>query len=146
MLKWADKWAIPENCKPGEKFSKSSIRKKRQILFYISWQARKRRLLEPPSNCASIFPAARRFAEAGIGTGAAKRNWASYGEEVVLPAGLPEWRRNLLCDPQTSGGLLIACAADAVSGVLDLLRRRGFAQACPIGVFAAGPVRISVSP
>jgi len=50
----------------------------------------------------------------------------------------------LLCDPQMSGGLLIACAAEAVPAVLALLRRRGFAHACRIGEFAAGPAHLSV--
>ena len=45
-------------------------------------------------------------------TGASHRNWASYGASVALPADLPEWRRHLLTDPQTSGGLLIACAPE----------------------------------
>jgi selenide,water dikinase len=100
--------------------------------------------LEIELEALPIFPTARRLAEAGIGTGASKRNWASYGAEVTLPAGLPEWRRNLLCDPQTSGGLLIACTAAAVPGVLDLLRRRGFSHACRLGEFAAGPAHVSV--
>ena len=43
-------------------------------------------------------------------TGAAGRNWASYGEEVALAPGVADWKRDLLCDPQTSGGLLVAVA------------------------------------
>ena len=47
----------------------------------------------------------------GVRTGASGRNWASYGEAVDgLEAGL---MRDLLTDPQTSGGLLIACAPEA---------------------------------
>ena len=91
-----------------------------------------------------ILPSARRFAEAGIGTGASKRNWASYGEDVDLPAGLSGWQRDLLCDPQTSGGLLIACAAEAVPAVLDLVRKRGFVHAAEIGGLEVGPARISM--
>ena len=91
-----------------------------------------------------FFPSARRLAESGIGTGASKRNWASYGAEVELPAGLPVWQRDLLCDPQTSGGLLIACDADSVPAVLDLVKSRGFAHAVEIGGFEAGPARIRV--
>ena len=49
--------------------------------------------------------AAGTLAERGFVTGASRRNWASYGAGVELPAGLPEWRRMLLADPQTSGGL-----------------------------------------
>ena len=51
---------------------------------------------------------ARAWAQAGHVTGASKRNWASYGAEVGLPAGLPDWALHLLADPQTSGGLLVA--------------------------------------
>lgn len=47
---------------------------------------------------------ARRFAEAGIGTGGSKRNWTSYGHEVDIAADAPEWWSGILCDPQTSGG------------------------------------------
>jgi selenide,water dikinase len=91
-----------------------------------------------------VFPAARRLAEAGVGTGASKRNWASYGEAVDLPAGLPSWQRDLLCDPQTSGGLLIACAPEAVPAVLDLVHKRGFIHAAEIGGLESGPARIQM--
>jgi selenide,water dikinase len=92
-----------------------------------------------------IFPSARRMAEAGLGTGASKRNWASYGDSVELPAGLPLWQRDLLCDPQTSGGLLIACTPDSVADVLDLVRQRGFVHAVEIGEIESGPARIRVT-
>jgi selenide, water dikinase len=90
-----------------------------------------------------VFAEAARLAQSGIGTGAAKRNWASYGDEVTLPADMPDWQRGLLTDPQTSGGLLIACAPEAVPQVLDLVRARGFARAGVIGRFVAGPARIT---
>ncbi len=44
------------------------------------------------------------LAETGYITGASGRNWESYGDQVILPKGLPAWRRALLTDPQTSGG------------------------------------------
>jgi selenide,water dikinase len=90
------------------------------------------------------FPAAVRLAEAGFGTGASKRNWASYGPEVDLPAETPTWRRDLLCDPQTSGGLLIACAPEDAPDVIALARARGFAHAADIGAFVAGPARVRI--
>src|SRR5574341_291372 len=46
----------------------------------------------------------------GVATGASERNWKGYGADVRLPAGAAEWMRKLLSDPQTSGGLLVACA------------------------------------
>lgn len=91
-----------------------------------------------------MFATARHLARDGVGTGASKRNWASYGEAVDLPAGLSAWQRDLLCDPQTSGGLLIACAPEAVSAVLDLVRRHGFDHAAEIGMFETGPARIAI--
>jgi selenide,water dikinase len=92
-----------------------------------------------------FFPGARRLAQEGFGTGASKRNWASYGAEVDLPENVPGWQRDLLCDPQTSGGLLIACAPDAVAEVLALVRSRGFAYAAEIGRFTSGPARLRVA-
>ena len=58
------------------------------------------------------------FARQGVATGASDRNWKGYGAEVALPVDFPEWKRKLLSDPQTSGGLLVACAPDAVPEVL----------------------------
>ena len=78
---------------------------------------------------------ARRLAESGVGTGGAKRNWNSYRHEVELPADAPEWWRGILCDPQTSGGLLIACSQDSAADVLDLLRSRTAFEAKVIGKF-----------
>jgi len=92
-----------------------------------------------------LFPAAIRLAEAGVGTGASTRNWESFGRDVSLPPGMPNWQRTLLCDPQTSGGLLIACENHESSAVVDLLKARGFAHAALIGEFRAGPPRINLS-
>ncbi|MGH6988632.1 MAG: selenide, water dikinase SelD [Stellaceae bacterium] len=93
-----------------------------------------------------VFPEAARLAQSGIGTGAATRNWASYGDEVTLPPNTPEWQRGLLTDPQTSGGLLIAVAPEAAPDVLRLVEARGFRQARAIGRFAEGPAHITVQP
>src|SRR3954466_8715782 len=54
----------------------------------------------------------------GVATGASERNWKSYGPEVEAPASFADWQRKLITDPQTSGGLLVACAPQAVSAVL----------------------------
>jgi len=84
------------------------------------------------------------LAKRGLATGASARNWTSYGGAVTLPAGAPLWMRTLLTDPQTSGGLLVACAPQAESAVLELFAREGFAEARTIGRFADGPARVSV--
>ena len=87
---------------------------------------------------------AQSFAEAGVGTGGAKRNWKSYGHEVDIAAGAPEWWPGVLCDPQTSGGLLIACSRDSVAPVLDLLRSHNFVESRVIGQFHNAQPRVSV--
>jgi selenide,water dikinase len=84
-----------------------------------------------------------RLAE-GFVTGASARNWAAYGHEVQLPGGAPESLRALLTDPQTSGGLLVACDPSALDEVLDILRRDGFASACEIGEVLAGEPGVEV--
>ena len=84
------------------------------------------------------------LAKAGVRTGASGRNWASYGAEVEGADALPGWTRDLLCDPQTSGGLLIAVAPEQASAVLDLVRSRGFGQATVVGRMAAGPAGVRV--
>ncbi len=91
------------------------------------------------------LPGVETFAAEGVVTGASGRNWASYGDEVAGTSGLEVWRRDLLCDPQTSGGLLIAVAADRSEAVLALARRRGFAWARPVGRIERGVGRARIT-
>ncbi len=71
--------------------------------------------------------------EGGFVTGASGRNWAAYGAEVALGAGLPGQAQALLSDPQTSGGLLVACATDCVNQVLAVFAQHGFDAAAVVG-------------
>lgn len=91
-----------------------------------------------------VLETAAALAAQGYATGASDRNWASYGSDVALRADLPAWRRKLLTDPQTSGGLLVACAPDAAEQVLALFRRDGFDAARIIGRLEAGPATVVV--
>ena len=84
-----------------------------------------------------LMAGVRAMAGQGFVTGASGRNWAGYGAEVVLPAGFAVEDRALLTDPQTSGGLLVACAPSALDEVLGVFRRHGFEQAAVIGSVAA---------
>jgi selenide,water dikinase len=86
------------------------------------------------------------MAEAGCITGASARNWASYGDEVRLAPQLAAAHQALLCDPQTSGGLLIACAAEVVPEALSILERHGCARPAAIGVMTDGSPIVSVEP
>ncbi len=80
----------------------------------------------------------------GVRTGASGRNWDSYGAGVALPAGIADWHRDLLTDPQTSGGLLIAVAADQAEVLLTLAHAEGFARAAVVGRVVEGPPRVRV--
>jgi selenide,water dikinase len=84
------------------------------------------------------------WAKQGVATGASERNWTGYGAEVQLPPGAPDWMRKLVSDPQTSGGLLVACAPQAERAVLAEFARQGFAGACTIGRLAAGAPRLVI--
>jgi selenide,water dikinase len=84
-----------------------------------------------------LLPGAKALASQGFVTGASGRNWAGYGEHVTLNH-VDDTMKSLLTDPQTSGGLLVACAPSAVGGVLELFRAEGFPQAAAIGELAKG--------
>jgi selenide,water dikinase len=92
-----------------------------------------------------VLAAARHLAEAGYATGASDRNWTSFGSQVELPTDWPGWRQKLLTDPQTSGGLLVACDAASAPAVLELFKAEGFRQATQIGTLEAGTPRVVVS-
>jgi selenide,water dikinase len=85
-----------------------------------------------------VIEEARQWAAQGTVTGASARNWTGYGSEIRLPEGAPAWQRALLTDPQTSGGLLVACSADTEAAVLAEFRKQGFDAACRIGRMVAG--------
>lgn len=91
-----------------------------------------------------IMPGVMELAKQGYVTGASGRNWSGYGHDVSLAAGLGEVERNLLTDPQTSGGLLVACEPSIVDEVLAAFRAEGFADATVIGEMTTGTAKVSV--
>ena len=99
---------------------------------------------EIDAEAPALLPGVEALARAGVRTGAATRNWASYGEQVRLPAGLPEWRRDILCDPQTSGGLLIAADPSHAGTILALVESAGFGASRVVGSLSAGAPEIRV--
>ncbi len=92
-----------------------------------------------------FLSAAAEFAQAGHVTGASHRNWASYGSNVKLPDSYPEWKQHLLTDPQTSGGLLISCAAGSAERVLKQIHAAGCPAARIIGEIQAGAPEVKVT-
>jgi selenide,water dikinase len=90
-----------------------------------------------------LLPGVLELAKSGFKTGASARNWAGYGATVDLGAH-GELEQTLLTDPQTSGGLLVTCAADAVGEVLRIFQDEGFDCAAVIGELHAGPPAVTV--
>lgn len=84
-------------------------------------------------HAAALLPGVETLAKAGVRTGASVRNWASYGASVGGAEGLADWTRDLLCDPQTSGGLLIAVDPAEADQVMALVQAEGFVSARRVG-------------
>jgi selenide, water dikinase len=96
------------------------------------------------SESLPLLPRAIELAQQGFITGASGRNWESYGAAVALAPEYPLWRRQILTDPQTSGGLLVAAAPDRADALLRTIRDAGYSSARIIGEMRAGAPGIEV--
>jgi selenide,water dikinase len=92
-----------------------------------------------------LLPGVVAMAADGFVTGASGRNWDGYGAQVTLDAALPATARDLLNDPQTSGGLLVSCAPETAAEVLRVFAEAGFDQAAVIGRIETGAPGLRVS-
>jgi len=93
----------------------------------------------------ALFPSTTELAQQGFVTGASHRNWASYGMDVVLPDEFPLWRRHILTDPQTSGGLLVSCSAARATDVLEKIVAAGYPAARIVGGVEDGDPGVHVA-
>ena len=93
-----------------------------------------------------VLDDAREWVMKGLATGASVRNWAGYGHEVKHDGDLPDWQRDLLTDPQTSGGLLVACAPGTAHDVLHIFQTEGFSGVSEIGVMTPGEAVLTITP
>jgi len=91
-----------------------------------------------------ILPEALGWVKQGVATGASERNWKGYGHEVRLPENFPDWKRKLISDPQTSGGLLVACSPELEEEVIEKFRNEGFSYAAKIGAMKAGDASVMI--
>jgi selenide,water dikinase len=73
-------------------------------------------------NAIPTLPGVMNYLEKGCAPGGTDRNFESYGHYVTP---LTEQQKGILCDPQTSGGLLIAVRPDAVDNALALASEKG---------------------
>jgi len=99
--------------------------------------------IEIEADAVPLLHGVEALAQGGVRTGASGRNWDSYGAGVSLSDGLEPWRKDLLTDPQTSGGLMIAVARDQAARVLALAHGAGFDRAAVVGrVIPGSGVRV----
>lgn len=84
------------------------------------------------------------LAKEGYFTGASHRNWDSYGENIVLPNNFPDYKRYLLTDPQTSGGLLLSVAPEDAEDIIYYAKENGYPLSTIIGKVREGKPKVIV--
>jgi selenide,water dikinase len=93
-----------------------------------------------------VLPAAVEYVRAGISPGGTHANHKFLADWVSYDHDLTKEEKLILCDAQTSGGLLAAVAPDQAEAVVSSLRARGIVEAVVIGkIESANPGRIAVS-
>jgi len=98
------------------------------------------------ASAVPLLPTALGLAERGILPGGSKRNFDDVAGDVRWADAVPEPLRRLLCDAQTSGGLLIAVAPDRAQGLLAELRDAGLTAAEIGWLYEGPPGTITVEP
>lgn len=91
-----------------------------------------------------ILPHALHYAKEGYNTGAANRNWQSFGDNVTVPGDMDQWQKNLLMDPQTSGGLMVSCPPNRADALVALFHEQGYGFASVVGEMSAGAPHVTV--
>jgi selenide, water dikinase len=95
----------------------------------------------------SVLPAAREYVRAGIAPGGTHANLRFLADWVTFAPELSKEEQLLLCDAQTSGGLLASVPAGEAAEIVQSLRAAGAAEAAVVGQIGAGsPGKIAVSP
>jgi len=69
----------------------------------------------------------------GMTTGVNKHNRELVSGNMIMDCPLPEWHREIVFDPQTSGGLLASVPAEQAGSLVDALHQAGVAASCVIG-------------
>jgi len=93
------------------------------------------------SEAIPFFPEARELAEMGVLPEGLYRNRSFRLPMIDVAPGCPEWRLDILFDPQTSGGLFFALAADQADACLARLHAAGVAEAAIVGEVLSSPAR-----
>ncbi len=91
------------------------------------------------STAVPVFPEAKELAEMGMIPGGLHRNRDFRKDMVDVEQGIPQYLLDILFDPQTSGGLLIAVPEEKASRLLERLHEEGVTEAAIIGEVVAEP-------
>ena len=86
-----------------------------------------------------VLPGVRQLLANGIAPGGTHRNLSSVADVVTWGDGLTEADQLLLCDAQTSGGLLISAPAEKQQDLVDALRAEGAQSSAVVGRITHGP-------
>src|SRR4051812_20100454 len=98
------------------------------------------------ADAVPVLPVAREYVQAGIAPGGTHANWKFLADWVTFDPGLSKEEQLLLCDAQTSGGLLASVPAADADRLVAALHQAGVRDAAVIGrVEAAGNGRIAVA-
>jgi selenide,water dikinase len=90
------------------------------------------------AHAVPVFARVEEFIASGTVPGGTTRNHTAAGAYTTWAADVGQSTQTLLCDAQTSGGLLVAVAPDAVDEVREALDAAGTPAAADIGVIVAG--------
>lgn len=85
-----------------------------------------------------VFPEVRELAEGGLLPGGLHRNREYRRHMVDMAPGVPDWLADVLYDPQTSGGLLIAVPESAAVPLVERMHAAGAEAAAVIGEVSGG--------
>jgi selenide, water dikinase len=97
------------------------------------------------ASAVPYFPEVKEFIDSGIMPGGLGRNRDYRAHQVDIAKDVPQFLQDVMFDPQTSGGLLIAVPKDRSARLLKLLKSRGVSTAAIIGEVVKGnPGRISL--
>lgn len=86
-----------------------------------------------------ILPDAKEYVAEGICPGGTRRNHEFLGDGVAYAADITEAEQLLLCDAQTSGGLLIAVPEHKTADLIDRLKQQRVMEVAVIGKTVEDP-------
>lgn len=95
--------------------------------------------IELYSSSLPLFPRVEEFAKTGLIPPGSKRNRKFQEEKVSFSKDIPDWKRWIVFDAQTSGGLILSAPAQETDYLLRRLHEEGMKEASLIGKVVEDP-------